>query len=307
MNPNVHLPVVGKGGARQVGYHGQPFLKPPVWTWEVPLYFWVGGAAGMAALLALTSLVGNASLEVARAGLWLAAIGALVSPVLLILDLGRPKRFLHMLRVLKPRSPMSVGVWTLVLFGNASGAALILFEASPLLVNDLELPKELISGLLYLAMLLSGLSGALLATYTGVLLGATAVPAWFSHKKLLPLHFGVASLGTAAALLEMFGPDAAAFGLVGLAASIVETVLFALLETVRQGARDRALREGASGRRLRIAGLLMGPLPLMARMLGAPWLAAGSFALGALVSRFAWVAAGRASALDPEAAHASRA
>lgn len=291
----------------RIGYHGQPFLKPPVWTWEVPLYFWIGGAAGMSALVALGSLAGSASLDVTRAGIWLAGIGALVSPLLLILDLGRPRRFLNMLRVLKPRSAMSVGVWTLVVFGNASGAAFVLFESFGFLQHELELPKELLSTTLFGAMLLSGVSGALLATYTGVLLGATAIPAWSSHAKLLPLHFATASLGTAAALLEIFGPSASALQAIGLVAAVVETLLFVVLEAGRRGAVDRVLREGPSGHRIRIASVLMGPLPLIFYLLGTSFLPAALFALGALLSRFAWVAAGRASAADPTAVFAEQA
>jgi hypothetical protein len=305
MKGAVHLRIATEPSAPSVGYHGQPFVKAPVWTWEVPLYFWIGGASGMAALLALASLIGDVSLEVTRAGIWLAAIGALVSPPLLIMDLGRPARFLHMLRVLKLRSPMSVGVWTLVVFGNASGAAFVLYEAFPFLQHDLEISRELIAAVLYTAMLIAGLSGALLASYTGVLLGATAIPVWSSHSKLLPLHFGTASLGTAAALLELFGPDASAFGAIGLAVSVVETLLLLVLEVTGSSA-DRALREGSSGWRVRLAALMMGPLALVARMLGVAPLAALSFALGALLSRFAWIAAGRVSARDPLATYASQ-
>src|SRR5581483_6826572 len=47
--------------------------------------------------------------------------------------------------------------------------------------------------------------GTLLATYTGVLIGASAIPAWFLHRTLLPIHFGTAGLGSAAALLELIG------------------------------------------------------------------------------------------------------
>src|SRR5688500_3987260 len=71
------------------GYYGQPILKPPVWTWEVPLYFFVGGTAGAAAVIAAGArLVGNAhALE--RTALAIALAGALLSVPLLISDLGR--------------------------------------------------------------------------------------------------------------------------------------------------------------------------------------------------------------------------
>src|ERR1700741_980626 len=89
-------------------YHGNPVPNPPTWTWQVPLYFFVGGVAGVSALIALVAhLFGNAGLL--RAGLWIGFLGALISAPLLIADLGRPARFLNMLRVFKLRSAMSGG------------------------------------------------------------------------------------------------------------------------------------------------------------------------------------------------------
>ena len=97
-------------------YHGQPVIKPPVWTWEIPVYFFTGGVAGASAGLAYLSEVrGN---EVLARRAWGAAIAAVaVSPALLVSDLGRPERFLNMLRMFKVTSPMSLGSWSL----SASG------------------------------------------------------------------------------------------------------------------------------------------------------------------------------------------
>ncbi|HYW26589.1 MAG TPA: NrfD/PsrC family molybdoenzyme membrane anchor subunit, partial [Terriglobales bacterium] len=103
-------------------YPGRPVLKRPVWTWEIPVYFFVGGLAGASALLGLAAdLAGQGAL--ARNARMAAATGAMVSPLLLISDLGRPERFANMLRVFRPTSPMSVGSWTLALFGGAAAAA----------------------------------------------------------------------------------------------------------------------------------------------------------------------------------------
>lgn len=103
-------------------YYGQPVLKAPVWTFEIPWYFFVGGLGGASAGLAwLAELRGQRAL--ARSA-WLGAlVGTGASPLLLISDLGRPERFLNMLRMLKVTSPMSVGSWVLALFGGASTAA----------------------------------------------------------------------------------------------------------------------------------------------------------------------------------------
>lgn len=282
------------------GYYGRPIVKPPVWTWEIPLYFFVGGLAGMAALIALAaSLTGPGvdGLGLVRAALWLAfGCGAVLSPALLVLDLGRPRRFLNMLRVFKLRSPMSVGVWILLLFGIAVTGALALtewglrFGAGPA-IRTLQLT----------ALLAAGVLGSALATYTGVLIGATAIPAWFAHHRGLPLHFGVAGLGSAAAALELMGYRWPALHLIGLAAAGIETLFGAWIELRRHGAVDRALRQGRTGMLLRGSGLLAGPASLFLRLLGlVPW-AAVAFLAGALASRFGWLAAGRASGTDPEA------
>ena len=299
------------------GYYGQPVIKAPVWTWEVPVYFAVGGAAGVAAVIAsvadvaacgliptslavtagsgaagpagLASLAGHAHL--------IALAGALLSGLLLVSDLGRPERFLNMLRVFKWRSPMSVGAWTLAVFGAAatlSAAAHFLVPAQSA-VADLELAVG--AG--------AALAGLLLATYTGVLLAATVVPAWAGHRALLPVHFGAAGLGSAGALLEILGHMGSITQTIGLVAAGSETLIGLALEW-RRHAWDAPLRSGLSGSLLRAGSVLMGPLPLALRLLAAGdgrarMLAAGLFVVGALLSRFGWLEAGRASAADPRA------
>jgi formate-dependent nitrite reductase membrane component NrfD len=283
------------------GYYGRPIVKPPVWTWEIPLYFFVGGTAGMSAVIALACVATHENLELARAALWLALGGALLSPLLLVLDLGRPARFLNMLRVLKLRSPMSVGAWTLVLFSTFTLAAVLVFEGFRV-ASDLGVSFHTASDLLFGLTLLAGAMGALLATYTGVLLGMTAVPAWHAHRYTLPLHFGIAGLGAAAALLELMGFRLHALDALGAGAAALETVIAAWIELYRHGAADRALHRGTAAALLRTAGVLSGPLSLALRLGGLVPAAAASFVLGALLSRYAWVIAGRASAGDPRAA-----
>ena len=98
--------------AARDSYYGRPILKAPVWTWEIPAYFFFGGMAGAAAPFALLSELRGDEALARRA--WLVALaGAAASPPLLIADLGRPERFHRMLRVIKPTSPMSVGSWVL--------------------------------------------------------------------------------------------------------------------------------------------------------------------------------------------------
>jgi hypothetical protein len=87
----------------RTGYYGTPLLKVPAWTWEVPLYFFVGGAAGSAAALAQIGKFTSSDYKLVNDARWIAAIGGAISPVLLISDLGRPERFLNMLRVFKTK------------------------------------------------------------------------------------------------------------------------------------------------------------------------------------------------------------
>ena len=285
-------------GSTGPGYHGRPILKAPVWTWEVPLYFFVGGTAGMAALLALGAVVAEADWALVRAALWLGVAGAAFSPLLLILDLGRPRRFLAMLRVVKLRSPMSVGVWLLVKFGGTVTLAAVLAQW----ILEPGSLGGLWGAVFLLSLLGAAFFGSLVAVYTGVLLGATAVPAWLIHRALLPIHFGIAGLGSAAAALELLGFRVLPLHLLGLAVAAVETGVGVWVELLRAGPADRALREGPSGMALRVAGALAGPGALLLRALGWVPAAAVAFLLGALLSRYGWLWAGRASALDPEAA-----
>ncbi len=195
----------GRGKVRVVpeeearDYYGRAVLKEPVWSWEIPWYFFAGGLAGASADLALVARVaGNEKL--ARRALLAALGGATVSPVLLISDLGRPDRFYNMLRVVKPTSPMSVGTWVLSTFGTATGIAATseLFGVFPRFGHACEA--------------VSALLGPALATYTAVLVADTSVPVWHEARRELPLVFAAssaASAGAAAAILtpvENAGP-----------------------------------------------------------------------------------------------------
>jgi len=249
-------------------YHDLPLLKPAVWTWEVPAYFFVGGAAGAAAVLgAAAQLAGPKNEKLVRDARWIAAMGANLSAPLLIADLGRPERFLNMLRVFKPQSPMSVGAWTLAVFGAGSTAAV--FAPNKTLRN--------------IAAAIAAASGLVMSTYTGVLIGATTIPVWKDHVDLLPVHFGASALGSAVALLELRGNKSEALNALGLGAAIFESLPAASVE-------EKML--------MRVAGALSGPVPLALRLFGKRKAAAVSTLLGSLATRFAWVEAGRRSAKD---------
>ncbi|MDX6719212.1 MAG: hypothetical protein QOJ63_1466, partial [Solirubrobacteraceae bacterium] len=113
-------------------YYGLPVLNEPVWSWEIPVYFFAGGMAGAAAPLALAASV-RGDRRLARAATTVALAGVVVSPPLLISDLGAPRRFFNMLRMFKVTSPMSVGAWILSAFAPAvaAGAARELLDVLP--------------------------------------------------------------------------------------------------------------------------------------------------------------------------------
>lgn len=253
-------------------YYDLPLLKPPVWTWEVPTYFFVGGAAGAAAVLGIAAQISGADEDLVRDARWIAAIGATLSAPLLIADLGRPERFLNMLRVFKPQSPMSVGAWTLAVFGASSTAAVII-------------P---IKSLRNTAAAVSALTGLVMSSYTGVLLGATAIPVWKRHVELLPSHFAASGLASAVSLLELRGHRSDALNALALGASLFE------------GISGYAVEERTA--LLRISEALSGSVPFLLRLFGKRKAAAAATLLGSLITRFAWVEAGKRSAKDAKTA-----
>jgi len=271
-------------------YYGLPLVKPPVWTWEIPLYFFAGGAAGASSVVALTAQLTGASPSLVHDARWIAAIGAAVSGPLLILDLGRPERFLNMLRVFKPQSPMSVGAWTLTVFGTASAAAVAAELLHMKRIGDA-------------AAFVAALSGLAMATYTGVLIGAAAIPVWSKHARSLPIHFGASALASATALLNIRGHDEPALNALALAAATFETYMGIEIEA-GDDIESEPLRRGPTSTTIRIGGFFSGPLPLVLRLVGmrskrGRRAAAASSHLGSLITRIAWIEAGKASARDP--------
>lgn len=282
-------PMDSTGATPENGYYGLPLLKAPVWTWEVPLYFFVGGAAGASAVIALAAQVTGADEKLVRDARWIACIGANLSAPLLIGDLGRPERFLNMMRIFKPQSPMSVGAWTVALFG-ASATTSVLFRTRAKPLGNL-------------AAVAAALSGLGMATYTGVLLGATAIPVWQKHVKTLPIHFGASGLASACSALQLRGHDEPALNALAFLAAAFETYTGLQIEGDPTVASE-PLRSGPTGITIRIGGLFSGPIPLLLRLAGtkskrARRAAAFSSLLGSLITRIAWVEAGKASARDP--------
>src|SRR5881394_2094865 len=243
------------------GYYGIPLLKKPAWTWEIPLYFFTGGTAGAAAVVGAIADYTGADRRLVRDARWIAAAGAVISPALLIADLGRPSRFLNMLRVFKPQSPMSVGVWTLLGFSGGSVAAA--FAGSMRERYGESLPIRIIENAGEAASLLFGLP---FSNYTGVLIGASAIPAWNENAGELPVHFGMSGLAASVRLLELMGHRRSrALQMLGLGAAVFECWEGWHLESRKSSALE-PLKHGSSGRLTRVGGALSGPLPVCLRV-----------------------------------------
>ncbi len=260
------------------GYSGLPLFKGPVWTWEVPAYFFVGGAAGAAAVVGAAAQIARADRDLIRDARWIAGAGAALSAPLLIADLGRPERFLNMLRVFKLQSPLSVGAWTLTAFGTFASAALFAQEIQ----KRTNLPVRVIGDA---AAMLSAATGLVMATYTGVLIGATAIPVWSKHVSVLPVLFGTSALASAVSMLELAGHTEKALNILGFASAAVETYLGYKVDL------DPTITT-------RAAQFFSGPLPLLLRIARFRKAAAASSLLGSLITRMAWVEAGKASSRD---------
>jgi hypothetical protein len=275
-------------------YHGQPVIKEPVWTWEIPCYFYTGGLAGASAGLAwLSERRGNDAL--ARRAWAIALGGVITSPALLTSDLGKPMRFLNMLRMFKITSPMSVGSWVL------SASAL----TTTLAVAERELGAFPRLGAL--SRPAAALLGLPLSTYTAALIANTAVPVWHEARRELPFVFaaGAAMSAGAAAAMATEPAVAAPARRLALAGAVAELATEQLMErrlgelrtpyeaglphqlaqlsrvTIAAGAALTAL----AGRRSRLAAVAGGAL----------------LSAGALATRWSIFRAGFASAGDPAA------
>ena len=277
-----------------------PMMKPPVWTWEVPLYFWLGGIAAGSSFVSLAcDLAGDH--RSARTARKVALVALLPSPPLLISDLGRPARFANMLRVFKPRSPMNMGAWCLTLFGALESAAV----GADLLKR--ERTARALGGA-------TAVTGGYLGSYTGVLLAVTAVPLWARSRLFLGPIFVCTATATGAAAcrlalvaqgLPVGHRTRTALGTVETGAIAAELALSSINEQ-RLGRLGEALEAGRAGKLFRAAkwGVRGGVALRVLRRRGGPWVhhvASAMYLISGLGFRYAWVEAGKLSARDDEA------
>ncbi len=186
------------------------FTASPHWTLFIIPYFYIGGIAGgsyfLAALLEWFGRPGDE--RVARLGYYVATVGAIVSGLLLSIDLGKPLRFWHMLFqnhrfplfILKDWSPMSIGSWGLTIFG-----AFATVSALGALASEGRIPWKWLcifhqGPVAKMWSAIGAFFGFFVAGYTGVLLDVTNRPIW-ADTTTLGVLFLLSAGSTAAATL----------------------------------------------------------------------------------------------------------
>jgi hypothetical protein len=273
-------------------YYGRPVLKDTVWGPAIPSYLFLGGLAGASSVLAAgAQLTGHRPLaRAAKAG----AAGAIsLSLGALLYDLGRPTRFLNMLRVFKVTSPMSVGTWMVSAYTPLACAA-----AAAAVTG--KLPRVGLA-----ATVTAGLLGPGVAAYTSVLVGDTATPAWHDAHRELPYVF-VGSAAAAAGGLGLLSVTPAAAGpalRLAIVGATAELTAERLLDR-RLGLTAEPYRTGRSGSLMRASQVLTAG-GAVAALLGrrnraVSALAGAALLAGSAVGRFGVFAAGRASVRDPK-------
>jgi formate-dependent nitrite reductase membrane component NrfD len=284
-------------------YYGRPVVKASPWKSDIPAYFFLGGlAAGSSLLAAGADLSGRHELRrVMRIG---AMVSVSAGTVALIHDLGKPSRFLNMLRVAKPTSPMSVGTWILFAFGPLAGIAGAA-EVVPLLPRPLRKLALPVTFAGRPAGLLAALLAPGLASYTGVLLADTATPAWHAAHRELPFVFA-GSAAMAAGGLGMIGAS------VGQAAPARRLAIGGVLvdlvaERRMEGSMGISAETLATGRaqvlmrtsRALSAGGFAGAIAFGRRSHVASALSGAALVAASACTRFAIFEAGQQSARDP--------
>jgi hypothetical protein len=275
-------------------YYGRQIIKTPTWkTPDVPLYLFLGGMSGASSLLAEgAALSGNDRLE--HATRLVAASGAAAGTVFLIHDLGRPERFLNMLRVIKVTSPLSVGSFILAPFASLSGAA----AASQVTGRLPRLGR--------LAGAVSTVFGAPLVTYTAALFANTAVPAWHTARKELPFVFAGSGATAAGGMAMLLVPPSHAGPArrMALGGAALELVAAETLKR-RLGMVAEPYEQGLPGRLMTTASRMTLGATLLSVALGSRsrWisrLSGATYVAGSVLTRFGIFEAGLASARDPK-------
>ena len=282
-------------------YYGRPILKEPTWhALDIAGYLFTGGLAGGASLLgAAADASGRPALaRVARYG---ATGGLSLSLVGLIHDLGRPERFVNMLRVVKPTSPMNLGSWLLAAYGPLAVAA----AAGELAASAGVLPGAA-RNLARVAGLGAAGLGAGVATYTAVLVADTAAPAWHDAYEDLPILFAGSAAAAAGGLGLVGAPvdqalPASVFAVTGAAAELAAS------HRIEHAPRlsSEAYRTGRAGVLMKAARIAtvagaIGAATVARRGRTGATLSGAALLAGSALARFGVFAAGRQSTRDPK-------
>ena len=285
-------PLVDEAAFRS--YYGLPVINKPVWeAANIAGYLFLGGLAGASSVMsAAADATKRPSLARALKITSTTAIG--LSGVALVHDLGRPARFINMLRVFKPTSPMSVGSWLLASYAPMSAAAS--FNA--------------VTGRARTAGSLGTTGAAILgcgvATYTAALVSDTSVPAWHDAYREMPFVFAASATSAAAGvgLMASALDETAPLRRLGIAAGAAELALMKLMKE-RMGLSAELYTSNETARRYdRAARLATGAGIAAAAALGkrsrmGAALAGAGLVVGSAFTRFAVFQAGVASAQDP--------
>jgi Polysulphide reductase, NrfD len=284
-------------------YYGRPIVKAAPWEVDIPAYLFLGGLAAGSSLLAAGADLGNLP-ELRRVARVSAVAGVAGGTAALIHDLGKPMRFLNMLRTAKPTSPMSMGTWILAAYAPLAGAA-----AAGEIAAMLPRPAPIAGRLLALGARPAGLLAAMLApafaAYTGVLLSNTATPAWHAARRELPFVFASSAAASAGGLAMVATGVAQAaparrMGVGGAVGALamewrMERSMGLSAETLHRGNAKRLLD---ASRALTIGGAL-GAVLFGGRNRGVAQVSGAALVAGSLCTRLAIFEAGQDSARDP--------
>lgn len=292
--------------AHFTSYYGRPVVKASPWEWDIAAYLFLGGVAGGSSLLAAgADLTGRTAMR--RTGRLGALVSIAASLFFLVRDLGRPSRFHHMLRVVKPTSPMSVGTWVLTAYGPFAGLAGAA-ELRPLMPRFLR--DGLVGRLLGLSATPAGLAAAAVApavaSYTAVLLADTATPTWNAARGELPFVF-VGSAAAASAGLGLVGSpvaEAAPARRLAVAGALLELAVERTMEA-GMGLAAEPMHEGTAGRLMRLSKALtvagaLGAATVARRSRGGAVASGLALLGGSACLRFGVFEAGQHSARDPK-------
>ena len=183
-------------GVRE-SYYDVPPVKAPHWGWLIITYFFTGGLAGASFVIAALADLFSKDKALVRAGRYFSLAMLAVSPILLILDLGRPDRAHHMFRIVKLRSPMSQGSWALLLLGAIAGPMALMQFIADVTRRNLFGSTQRVLGVIGLPVSL------FVSGYTGVLVSATNVPLWARNYLLWGPAFVSSAFSTSLAALTV--------------------------------------------------------------------------------------------------------